>query len=72
MSDTMRSIGVDSDRLAVVRGTIAYYEQTSEGVQHTVELDGVRMQLYEGWVHVTDPTGDVWIPRERVESVTVV
>jgi len=55
-----------------VRGTIAYYERTSEGVQHTVELDGVRMQLYEGWVHVMDTSGGMWIPRERVESVTVV
>ena len=71
MSDTMRSIGADSDRLAVVRGTIAYYERTSEGVQHTVELDGVRMHLFDGWVHVIDTSGGMWIPRERVESVTV-
>jgi hypothetical protein len=70
MGATLRSVGDVGGQLAAIRGTIAYYERTSEGVQHTVELDGVRMLLYDGWVHVMDYGGDMWLPRERVESVT--
>jgi hypothetical protein len=28
------------------------------------------MLLYDGWVHIMDYGGDMWLPRERVESVT--
>jgi len=34
MGVTMRSIDDVGGQLAAIRGTIAYYERTSEGVQH--------------------------------------
>ena len=58
------------DALEFFRGKLVYYEQTPECEQYTVELDHATIFLYNGWVNVKDKRGDLWVPRERVESIT--
>jgi len=62
---------MSSEPIETYDSATVYYWESRDGDESPVRSEDVRVEIYPGWVCISDPTA-FWVPRERVQGVHTV